>query len=291
LSNVTVTCRCARTMRQERGRPAGYLACGCGIRVRLNDMQHGLCHVRGTNGELCDRPVAMTHPIALCAPHILVVAQSKKFVRAAVTDQQRITWQEEDDAKAAALARREAREQRAWEYQEQLRKAELKKQAVVYYIAQGQRIKIGYTTNMAQRMSALQPDAILATEPGTRRLETSRHSQFRHLRSAAGREYFTAGPDLLAHVEKVLAEQGPPSITGYPSYESWNLGARMLMPVKDAARIAGIPVSTLYEWIREARMTVTLPANRQRGSLVNVHEVVELAELRGAGKLPRVDSA
>jgi len=65
----------------------------------------------------------------------------------------------------------------------------------------------------------------------------------------------------------------------------------MFVPVKVAARLAGVPVRTLYEWIREERLTFITPAGRTRGVLVNALEAQELAGLRKAGKLPRLDKA
>ena len=65
----------------------------------------------------------------------------------------------------------------------------------------------------------------------------------------------------------------------------------MLVDAKTAARLAGVPLRTMYQWIREERLTVTRPAGKQRGALVNALEAQELAGLRKAGKLPRLDKA
>jgi hypothetical protein len=73
---------------------------------------------------------------------------------------------------------------------------------VVYYIKIGNHIKIGYTTDLATRMAALQPDHIFGTERGDRDLERQRHEQFAHLRSK-GREYFDPADDLMAHIIEV----------------------------------------------------------------------------------------
>lgn len=278
-------------MRQERGRPAGNLVCGCGNRVRVNDMQHGLCHVRDKDGGPCANPVAMTHPIALCSPHIYRLATTKPFLTRGVSEQQRIMWKVREEEGTKEEQRIERMKQRRWEVEEQLRQEALAAQSVVYYIARGDLIKIGFTTNMAQRMASLMPDAILATEPGDRTLEKRRHKQFKHLRAPLGNEYFSVHPDLLTHVETVLAEHGPSKMTGYPSYHSWHLGDHMLVSVKEAARLAGVPIRTMYEWIREQRLTVIRPGGKQRGALVNALEAQELAGLRKSGKLPRLDKA
>jgi hypothetical protein len=75
---------------------------------------------------------------------------------------------------------------------------------VVYYIKIGNHIKIGYTTDLATRMAALQPDHIFGTERGDRDLERQRHEQFAHLRSK-GREYFDPADDLMAHIIEVCS--------------------------------------------------------------------------------------
>lgn len=73
--------------------------------------------------------------------------------------------------------------------------------SVVYYIRFGERIKIGTTFDLEQRLAALPHDEVLLTEPGGVELEKQRHRQFNaHL--IAGREWFEAHPDLLAFIAK-----------------------------------------------------------------------------------------
>lgn len=80
----------------------------------------------------------------------------------------------------------------------------------VYYVRLGDRVKIGWTSNVARRMGELPVEQVLAVEPGSRRLERDRHAQFNHL-SAAGREWFTLAPDLLAHVAQLRDQHGVPA--------------------------------------------------------------------------------
>lgn len=76
--------------------------------------------------------------------------------------------------------------------------------SVVYYIRFGDRIKIGTTTNLQRRLTALPHDEVLFTEPGSYELEQQRHRQFnRHL--IAGREWFEAHPDLLNFITESKA--------------------------------------------------------------------------------------
>lgn len=60
--------------------------------------------------------------------------------------------------------------------------------------------------------------------------------------------------------------------------------------VSDAARLAGVPVRTVYTWIADQRLTVRIPPGRRsRDRRVNPVEVQELADLRRDGRLPRLD--
>jgi excisionase family DNA binding protein len=66
---------------------------------------------------------------------------------------------------------------------------------------------------------------------------------------------------------------------------------RVWMPVKEAAKIAQVSQRTIYVWITEERMTSTIAPGRTRGVLVDVEEVLALAEFRKDGRLPRKDTA
>lgn len=85
---------------------------------------------------------------------------------------------------------------------------------VVYYVRKGDRIKIGYTSQLHVRMATLEPDALLAVEPGGTALEAHRHRQFRDARDlgSPGREWFRMTPALLAHVAELSANTPPPSL-------------------------------------------------------------------------------
>ena len=80
--------------------------------------------------------------------------------------------------------------------------------AVVYYLRLPDgRIKIGTSRDALARLARHRRRfgdvAVLAVEFGGRDLEALRHQQFAHL-LVEGREIFSAGPDLMRHVE-VLA--------------------------------------------------------------------------------------
>lgn len=84
---------------------------------------------------------------------------------------------------------------------------------VVYYARTGSIIKIGTTVNMHTRMAEILPDEVLATEPGSYRLEAQRHRQFRKLRVPGRVEWFHAGPLLQEHVLSLRTLHGEPDPT------------------------------------------------------------------------------
>jgi hypothetical protein len=80
----------------------------------------------------------------------------------------------------------------------------------VYYLMVGERLKIGYSVDVKQRMRAYPPGSeLLAVEPGDRELETQRHRQFAGSRTD-GREWFRPTPDILELVEEIVNTYGEP---------------------------------------------------------------------------------
>jgi hypothetical protein len=71
--------------------------------------------------------------------------------------------------------------------------------SVVYYARLGNRCKIGWTSNLAQRMTDIQPEELLLTERGGPLLESQRHEQFAALRVVG--EWFRFEGSLVDHVE------------------------------------------------------------------------------------------
>lgn len=88
--------------------------------------------------------------------------------------------------------------------------------AVVYYVRIHDVIKIGYTSNLRTRVSGLRvdPDAVLATEPGGRDLEAIRHREFAECRIGR-REDFRPTERLLRHIDHVRETFGEP-VVAYP---------------------------------------------------------------------------
>jgi hypothetical protein len=69
---------------------------------------------------------------------------------------------------------------------------------VVYYARMGNRIKIGTSANVARRMKEINPEELMAVEPGGHALEHCRHIQFEHLHTHS--EWFRHEADLASHI-------------------------------------------------------------------------------------------
>lgn len=94
---------------------------------------------------------------------------------------------------------------------------------IVYYMRMGGLVKIGTTTHLAGRYTAIYPEEVMAVELGDATVERRRHEQFQALYSHG--EWFTLDDRLRAHIDAVgrafadatgatvqawLAEQLPP---------------------------------------------------------------------------------
>ena len=73
--------------------------------------------------------------------------------------------------------------------------------SVVYYMRIGNRCKIGWSTNIKTRLATLNPEELMATEPGGRILELERHIKFKDLRTHG--EWFKLEEPLLQHIEEL----------------------------------------------------------------------------------------
>lgn len=75
---------------------------------------------------------------------------------------------------------------------------------VVYYMAMGDLVKIGTSTNIAIRLETLRPESLLAVEMGGRLIEAERHRQFAADRNHG--EWFRVTPALADHMARARAE-------------------------------------------------------------------------------------
>jgi hypothetical protein len=72
---------------------------------------------------------------------------------------------------------------------------------LVYYMRIGNRVKIGTTGNLKSRLSTINPEELMATEPGGRERERARHDQFKELRTHG--EWFRLEEPLVSYMEKL----------------------------------------------------------------------------------------
>jgi hypothetical protein len=80
----------------------------------------------------------------------------------------------------------------------------------IYYVRQGELIKIGYTSNLAKRLQSYAPTGVLlAVHPGTRATEKEMHQKFAASLDQ-GREWFRPRPELLRHIEETRKQFGSP---------------------------------------------------------------------------------
>lgn len=148
--------------------------------------------------------------IALCTDHYYEVGISFIEKRSIFGGK----WREENEGRREAELRASLTQA---QLREQSRREALAAQSVVYYVRIGDRVKIGYTVNLRQRLSALRADinAVLATEPGGRAEEAQRHSQFAAERFGR-REDFNPSRRLLDHIARIRELHGAPVFTTYP---------------------------------------------------------------------------
>lgn len=113
---------------------------------------------------------------------------------------------EQEEAKRATAAERWIKEHEASERWTQ-------SPGIVYYLLRGSLIKIGTTIRPKKRFDTLMPDAVLATEPGDRELESARHTQFAsHRDPTVGREHFKPGRQLIDLIRELRTSHGIPDV-------------------------------------------------------------------------------
>lgn len=111
-------------------------------------------------------------------------------------------------------AEREATE-KAKETERAERAAKNAESGTVYYLKVGDHIKIGFASNLFQRLTSYPPASVLvAVEDGSLNLEAQRHREFADFLDA-GREWFVQGDRLMAHIETLAATGAHVRYTGW----------------------------------------------------------------------------
>lgn len=102
---------------------------------------------------------------------------------------------------AASARKRQERAEREAQRIDDAKAGKGETESVVYYMRVGDRVKIGFSTNLTGRIAALAPEEVLAVEPGGRLLEGVRHRQFADLRVT--REWFRMEEPLVSHMDRL----------------------------------------------------------------------------------------
>lgn len=81
------------------------------------------------------------------------------------------------------------------------RRPDIKSDGVVYFMLIGEKVKIGFTTDLKQRATDLRADRVLAYFPGDMHAERTAHDAFDQWRAHG--EYFHATPECLAAIYRL----------------------------------------------------------------------------------------
>jgi Meiotically up-regulated gene 113 len=208
--NLTVRCGCGRQMATDGRQGRGAYRCGCGARVHV-DVQPviGRLCVFTEAGVACRLAAVVGEPVPLCDGHDK--AQKASFIGYLADipltsdEANRLIAAWLDVAGLGHVTGKTYLQERAEAdaAKERHAAARGRKNEVVYYIRFRDRIKIGTTRNLRQRLYELPYDELLAIEPGGREVERERHEQFAASRVIG--EWFEPDTALLKHIASLPA--------------------------------------------------------------------------------------
>lgn len=129
---------------------------------------------------------------------------------------------------------------------------------VVYYMRIGNRVKIGWSTNLPGRLATINPEELMAVEPGGLAMERCRHRQFEGLHTHG--EWFRLTGPLIEHIERLRADTHAsydvPVTTDSDEVPSQERPFDQLLYTADAATHAGVSVATIRKWVQRGHLTV-----------------------------------
>lgn len=149
----------------------------------------------------CDNSHGFRFDLPLCSMHVGLVIKAYDEERHVA--EQRVAAREQAKIDAAARAVEKVEQGFLLEDDEPV-------PGWIYYVRLDGVIKIGYTKNLHRRIKEYAPTAVLlATEPGTPKLERQRHQHFgKDL--AVGREWFTESDELTTWINTLVEAYGEP---------------------------------------------------------------------------------
>jgi hypothetical protein len=144
-------------------------------------------------GRRCTREPVMLRPVPLCDPHRIEVALA--VVPAVLRDQLVAAQQRPAAPEPRAELVATARVARVEELLQGVH------ECVVYFLANGGRVKIGYTTNLKNRLGslALRVENVLLVLHGGPELERALHARFSSYRDGAT-EWFELSPEVFRFI-------------------------------------------------------------------------------------------
>lgn len=171
-----------------------------------NSAHWATCTIAMDGGGFCDKPKPVDSPLSLCELHL---AQAHLYCADKIANRR--------DAQRIALAEAEVARVRA-AHELALAADALDAEtvddedSVVYYIQFGDRVKIGFSRNLRDRLSALPYDRLIGTEPGGRQVEARRHRQFAEHRISG--EWFHAASEIVELAESLPKRETPGWLIG-----------------------------------------------------------------------------
>ena len=194
--------------------------------------------VADDEGRPCHRDAAVLRPVALCHPHRIEVALTvvpdllRDGLATALTSNATPVAVRDDLIATAA----------ATPVDDLLHGVH---DSVVYFIANGGRVKIGYTTNLKSRLSALalRSDSVLLTLQGGPELERALHARFAKYRNG-NTEWFELAPEIFRYASGCNAVTRSPTPTADPLSEIAQAASGPSDLVRSLA-VYGVPMNDL----------------------------------------------
>lgn len=203
-STVTIACGCGRAMTLDALRGRDAYRCGCGARVKITIPDEKHC-AGYRDGQRCRSVAAAGLPVDLCVEH---AKELREFWEGENRLQKLREYEDKYGPEYMARWRERSNSPKdpdwrkiQWLGLERILEGPDTHAPLIYYLRFADRIKIGTTTNLKIRLTAIPHDELLATEPGDVMLERRRHRQFDHLRLKG--EWFRADRELLDHIESI----------------------------------------------------------------------------------------
>jgi hypothetical protein len=135
----------------------------------------------------CDKAPEPSYPVPLCGQHVYVTLRHYQ--------QQLETMQRlHPDLAERLIAQHEA----------EARKPLRKPHHVVYFLRFGERVKIGTSGNLTERLREVPHDEVIGTIPGNATVEREWHVRWADIRIKG--EWFHATPELLATIGQAVAK-------------------------------------------------------------------------------------